>query len=109
MLSAHTYAPTASSSSALEHQQRQHAQATAQQPHHYSHQGSHRGRTEPPFSYYLAAQVSEYIQQIFLPTMEPDVDEYRVKETARRQLEALADRVSPGARLIPFGCVAAQS
>lgn len=42
----------------------------------------------------------------FLTPMLPTEEEYRIKEATRRQLERLAERVSPGARLLAFGSMA---
>ena len=42
----------------------------------------------------------------FLGPLLPTEEEYRVKEATRRQLERLAGRVSPGAKLLAFGSMA---
>ena len=42
----------------------------------------------------------------FLGPILPTEEEYRVKEATRRQLERLAGRVSPGAKLLAFGSMA---
>ncbi len=42
----------------------------------------------------------------FLGPILPTEEEYRVKEATRRQLERLAGKVSPGAKLLAFGSMA---
>lgn len=42
----------------------------------------------------------------FLSPLLPTEEEYRIKEASRRQLERLANRVSPGAKLLAFGSMA---
>lgn len=42
----------------------------------------------------------------FLSPILPTEEEYRIKEATRRQLERLAGRVSPGAKLLAFGSMA---
>lgn len=42
----------------------------------------------------------------FLSPILPTEEEYRIKEATRRQLERLAARVSPGAKLLAFGSMA---
>ncbi|PWY99222.1 hypothetical protein BCV70DRAFT_207404 [Testicularia cyperi] len=42
----------------------------------------------------------------FLSPILPTEEEYRIKEATRRQLERLANRVSPGAKLLAFGSMA---
>lgn len=74
------------------------------------------------------AELAAYITQIFLPSVLPTAEEYQVcivnylisfqrililfqainsqiKEQTRQYLETLADKVSPGARLLPFGSI----
>ncbi|EGF99944.1 uncharacterized protein MELLADRAFT_112216 [Melampsora larici-populina 98AG31] len=62
--------------------------------HHLSHYQQH------------TAQLAAYITQIFLPSVLPTAEEYQIKEQTRQYLETLADKVSPGARLLPFGSIA---
>jgi terminal uridylyltransferase len=42
----------------------------------------------------------------FLSPILPTEEEYRIKEATRRQLERLAGKVSPGAKLLAFGSMA---
>jgi terminal uridylyltransferase len=42
----------------------------------------------------------------FLSPILPTEEEYRIKEATRRQLERLAAKVSPGAKLLAFGSMA---
>ncbi|MCP6026019.1 nucleotidyltransferase domain-containing protein, partial [Klebsiella pneumoniae] len=42
----------------------------------------------------------------FLSPILPTEEEYRIKEATRRQLERLANRVSPGSKLLAFGSMA---
>ena len=42
----------------------------------------------------------------FLSPILPTEEEYRIKEATRRQLERLANRISPGAKLLAFGSMA---
>ncbi|KAI8452376.1 hypothetical protein BY996DRAFT_4584636 [Phakopsora pachyrhizi] len=52
------------------------------------------------------AELAAYITQVFLPSVLPTPEEYQVKEQTRQYLETLADKVSKGARLLPFGSIA---
>lgn len=52
-----------------------------------------------------APELTHYLQSTFVPSVVPQQDEYDAKEQARQYLEKLADQVSPGAKLLPFGCV----
>nr|CRX79198.1 hypothetical protein ls5931a1_00014 [Leucosporidium scottii] len=47
-----------------------------------------------------------YLTNTFAPAVVPQPDEYLAKESARVYLEKLAERVSPGAKLLPFGSMA---
>jgi hypothetical protein len=49
--------------------------------------------------------IAGYLETVFCPAVEPTVEEYSAKEDARQYLEVLTDRVSPGAKLLPFGQV----
>ena len=42
----------------------------------------------------------------FLTPLLPTEDEYRIKESTRRQLEGLVTRAAPGAQLLAFGSMA---
>ncbi|WAR59912.1 hypothetical protein PtB15_11B553 [Puccinia triticina] len=59
-------------------------------------------------SYYQQhmADLATYITQVFLPSVLPTPEEYQIKEQTRQYLETLADRISKGARLLPFGSIA---
>ncbi|GAA6060895.1 hypothetical protein JCM10212_000178 [Sporobolomyces blumeae] len=60
-----------------------------------------------PDPVYLHAPVlTEYLEANFVPSVVPQPDEYQAKEQARQFLEKLADQVSPGAKLLPFGSMA---
>lgn len=48
-------------------------------------------------------ELSNVLQHTFIPSILPSAEEYQVKENARKYLEYLADRVTPGAKLLPFG------
>lgn len=50
-------------------------------------------------------EMALYLTNTFAPAVVPQPDEYLAKESARVYLEKLADRVSPGAKLLPFGWV----
>lgn len=50
-------------------------------------------------------EMALYLTNTFAPAVVPQPDEYLAKESARVYLEKLADRVSPGAKLLPFGSV----
>ncbi|GAA5869472.1 hypothetical protein JCM8547_001499 [Rhodosporidiobolus lusitaniae] len=64
--------------------------------------GSHEGTT----NYSNAPELTHYLQSSFVPSVVPQPDEYAAKEQARVYLEKLADQVSPGAKLLPFGSMA---
>jgi hypothetical protein len=49
--------------------------------------------------------LSEYLEANFVPSVVPQPDEYAAKEQARQYLEKLVERISPGAKLLPFGSV----
>lgn len=53
-----------------------------------------------------AQDFSEYLHNIFIPSVLPTHMEFQVKEKTRKYLEMLADKALPGARLIPFGSTA---
>ncbi|GAA6005322.1 uncharacterized protein JCM10292_005381 [Rhodotorula paludigena] len=57
-------------------------------------------------SYHHAPALSHYLESSFVPSVVPQPDEYHAKEHARQYLEQLADQVSPGAKLLPFGSMA---
>jgi len=54
-------------------------------------------------SYSNAPILSEYLEANFVPSVVPQPDEYAAKEQARQYLEKLVERISPGAKLLPFG------
>ncbi|BGP03296.1 hypothetical protein NBRC10513v2_007026 [Rhodotorula toruloides] len=56
--------------------------------------------------YAHAPELTHYLQSTFVPSVVPQQDEYDAKEQARQYLEKLADQVSPGAKLLPFGSMA---
>ncbi|GAA6007389.1 hypothetical protein JCM11491_004145 [Sporobolomyces phaffii] len=60
----------------------------------------------PDPTYHNAPVLSEYLEANFVPSVVPQPDEYAAKEHARQYLEKLADQVSPGAKLLPFGSMA---
>lgn len=49
--------------------------------------------------------MTHYLESTFVPSVVPQPDEYHAKDQARQYLEKLADQVSPGAKLLPFGSV----
>ncbi|GAA5938480.1 hypothetical protein JCM1841_006107 [Sporobolomyces salmonicolor] len=60
----------------------------------------------PDPQYANAPDLSHYLEANFVPSVVPQPDEYQAKEQARQFLEKLADQVSPGAKLLPFGSMA---
>lgn len=58
--------------------------------------------------YSYTYELSHYLTSTFAPSVVPQPDEYLAKESARVYLEQLADRVSPGAKMLPFGSVGTQ-
>ncbi|GAA6020372.1 hypothetical protein JCM10207_002086 [Rhodosporidiobolus poonsookiae] len=56
--------------------------------------------------YANAPELTDYLQASFVPSVVPQPEEYQAKEQARVFLEKLAEQVSPGARLLPFGSMA---
>ncbi|KAM0786095.1 hypothetical protein ACM66B_006906 [Microbotryomycetes sp. NB124-2] len=52
------------------------------------------------------SDLAHYLTVTFAPQVQPLADEYTAKESARVFLEQLAQQVSPGARLLPFGSMA---
>ena len=48
-------------------------------------------------------ELSNVLSHTFIPSILPTPDEYHVKENARKFLEDLAQRINPGAKLLPFG------
>ncbi|EFP78921.2 uncharacterized protein PGTG_04877 [Puccinia graminis f. sp. tritici CRL 75-36-700-3] len=96
-----TTTPTTTTALRHQHQQAQaraHAQVQAQLQAVQAHQ----------LSYYQQhmADLATYITQVFLPSVLPTPEEYQIKEQTRQYLETLADRISKGARLLPFGSIA---
>ncbi len=65
--------------------------------HSQTHSGPHWDRHTAELTNCLIA---------FLSPIMPTEEEYRIKEATRRQLERLANRVSPGAKLLAFGSMA---
>ncbi|SCV73090.1 BQ2448_7015 [Microbotryum intermedium] len=59
-----------------------------------------------PTSYVLAPELAHYLEHTLVPSVVPMPDEYDAKEQARIYLEKLADEVSHGAKLLPFGSMA---
>lgn len=96
-------------------QQQQHAQghATAPQPpspylfhQSFAHQ-AHQAQQQPAriTMERFTADLTNYIIAFLSPIL-PTEEEYRIKEATRRQLERLAGKVSPGAKLLAFGSMA---
>lgn len=56
-------------------------------------------------TYAHSLDLANYLQSTFIPSVVPTPEEYEAKEAARQYLEKLAEQVSPGAKLLPFGCV----
>lgn len=71
--------------------------ATSPSSHSHSHSGPHWERHTSELTNCIVA---------FLSPILPTEEEYRIKEATRRQLERLANRVSPGAKLLAFGSMA---
>lgn len=65
--------------------------------HHQMHAGPHWERH--------ASEIANCVVAFLSPIL-PTEEEYRIKEATRRQLERLANRVSPGAKLLAFGSMA---
>ncbi|GAA5985246.1 hypothetical protein JCM11641_003648 [Rhodosporidiobolus odoratus] len=61
---------------------------------------------ETPTNYSNAPELTHYLVASFVPSVVPQPEEYAAKEQARVYLEKLAEQVSPGARLLPFGSMA---
>ena len=51
----------------------------------------------------MARELTQVLVHSFIPSILPTPEEYQVKEAARKFLEGLAERVCPGAKLLPFG------
>lgn len=56
-------------------------------------------------SHSFTTDLASYLEQQFIPNVKPTKEEYTIKETQRLFLQQLADTVSKGAILLPFGCV----
>lgn len=54
-------------------------------------------------SYSHTLEMAAYLTNTFAPAVVPQPEEYLAKESARKYLETLAERISPGAKLLPFG------
>ncbi|KAG0654967.1 hypothetical protein C6P46_001306 [Rhodotorula mucilaginosa] len=109
--------PVASTSAAAhaEHEQlgRAHHAQHPHQPHAQQQQHQHQHPPPPPpplwkdgVSYAHAPDLTHYLESTFVPSVVPQPDEYHAKDQARQYLEKLADQVSPGAKLLPFGSMA---
>ncbi|BGP19910.1 hypothetical protein JCM10213_008615 [Rhodosporidiobolus nylandii] len=77
--------------------------SSAVSTHSHSHPHPH---ADPPTNYANAPELTHYLVASFVPSVVPQPDEYAAKEQARVFLEKLAEQVSPGARLLPFGSMA---
>lgn len=64
----------------------------------------HHGQSSMSYERYTAELTNCIIA--FLSPILPTEEEYRIKEATRRQLERLAAKVSPGAKLLAFGSMA---
>ncbi|KAJ1025870.1 hypothetical protein NDA16_002496 [Ustilago loliicola] len=73
------------------------ASAATSPGHNQAHSGPHWERHTSELTNCIVA---------FLSPILPTEEEYRIKEATRRQLERLANRVSPGAKLLAFGSMA---
>ncbi|CAO1615741.1 unnamed protein product [Parajaminaea phylloscopi] len=80
-------------------QQHQH-----QHSHPHQHHNQHSASSGLPYERYTAELTNCIIA--FLSPILPTEEEYRMKEATRRQLERLAGRVRPGAKLLAFGSMA---
>jgi terminal uridylyltransferase len=79
-----------------------------QQQQHYAPQSASTSSSLPNTrlprpSETFTRQLSNVLQHAFLPSVLPTAEEYQIKENARKFLQDLADRISPGAKLLPFG------
>ncbi|POW04390.1 hypothetical protein PSTT_10418 [Puccinia striiformis] len=85
-----------------------HQQAQAQARAHAHVHAQLQAQAAHQLSYYQQhmADLAAYITQVFLPSVLPTPEEYQIKEQTRQYLETLADRISKGARLLPFGSIA---
>ncbi|GAA5990496.1 hypothetical protein JCM10908_007400 [Rhodotorula pacifica] len=86
------------------------AAAASTTSHHQQHL-AHPPLPPPPLwkdgvSYAHAPDLTHYLESTFVPSVVPQPDEYHAKDQARQYLEKLADQVSPGAKLLPFGSMA---
>ena len=71
---------------------------------HLSSLSSHSNNIRLPRpSESFTRELSSVLQHSFLPSVMPTAEEYQIKEATRKFLEGLADKVSPGAKLLPFG------
>ncbi|KNZ62549.1 hypothetical protein VP01_1256g5 [Puccinia sorghi] len=93
-----------STTTALRHQ---HQQAQARAHAHVQAQLQAHVVQAHQLSYYQQhmSDLATYITQVFLPSVLPTPEEYQIKEQTRQYLETLADRISKGARLLPFGSI----
>ncbi|GAA5888496.1 hypothetical protein JCM6882_008643, partial [Rhodosporidiobolus microsporus] len=80
--------------------------ATAGSSSSTSHGQAHAFSAAGATNYANAEGLTHYLQSSFVPSVVPQQDEYQAKEQARVYLEKLAEQVSPGARLLPFGSMA---
>lgn len=82
-----------------------HTQAPSSYPNHrYPHSPNPNPSIRLPRpSEAFARELSDVLQHTFIPSILPTAEEYQIKESARKFLETLAERVSPGAKLLPFG------
>lgn len=87
-------APSSASSSSHTH--------AAPPQHSHSHYNPSSSRLPRP-SETFTRELSNVLQHTFIPSILPSAEEYKTKENARKYLEYLADRITPGAKLLPFG------
>ncbi|SPO36902.1 related to caffeine-induced death protein 1 Cid1 [Pseudozyma flocculosa] len=69
------------------------------------HGSSHQNTMTPAAYERHTAELTNCIIAFLSPIL-PTEEEYRIKEATRRQLERLASKVSPGAKLLAFGSMA---
>ena len=60
-------------------------------------------RSAKSTSHSFTTDLSTYLELSFIPNVKPTKEEYTIKETQRLFLQQLADTVSKGAKLLPFG------
>ena len=79
-----------------------HLNTPAVNPHPIRSNGG-TNRSSKSTSHSFTTDLASYLEVQFIPNVKPTKEEYTIKETQRLFLQQLADTVSKGAKLLPFG------